>query len=105
MPVPLTGIAVVEAAALLEIEMLPVVLPADVGANTTLNVVLPPAAIVVGVDIPLTVKPLPEAEIEAMLRLAVPVFITITDSEELLPVVTLPKETLVGDVEIAGSAA
>ncbi len=105
MPVPLTGIATGEVAALLEIEMLPVALPVDVGANTTLNVVLPPAAIVVGVDIPLTLKPLPEAEIEETLRLAVPVFITITDSDELLPVVMLPKETLVGVVEIAGAVA
>lgn len=102
---PLTGIETGEVAALLAIEMLPVALPADVGANTTLNVALPPAAIVVEEDIPLTLKPLPEAEIDETLRLAVPVFITITDSEELLPVVTLPKETLVGDVEIEGAAA
>ena len=102
MAVPLTGIASGEVAALLEIETLPLALPEAVGAKTTLNVVLPPAAIVIGVDIPLTLKPLPEAEIEETLRLAVPVFITITDSDELAPVATLPKETLVGVVAIAG---
>lgn len=53
-PVPLKDTVVGEFGALLVIVTLPVRLPAVVGANRTLNVAVPPAAIVVGRVSPLT---------------------------------------------------
>ena len=52
-PVPLNDTIVGEFGALLAIVTLPVRLPAVVGANRTLNVAVPPAAIVAGVFKPL----------------------------------------------------
>ncbi len=59
-PVPLKAIVVGEFGALLTIEMLPLALPADVGANLALNVVLRPAPRVIGVVIPVVLKPAPQ---------------------------------------------
>ena len=50
-----------ELGALLTIEMLPVALPADVGANCAVKVAICPGLIVNGVPIPLMLKPAPEA--------------------------------------------
>lgn len=47
-PVPLSAIVAGEPGALLVIEMLPEALPAEVGANVTVNVVLAPALIDIG---------------------------------------------------------
>jgi hypothetical protein len=52
-PVPLTATVVGELGALLAIPTLPVILPAVVGANSTLNVALCPAAMLAGVASPL----------------------------------------------------
>jgi len=62
-PVPDIAIAVGEPGALLTIEMLPVELPAAVGANVALNEALLPALIVIGMLAPLTVYPAPDAVI------------------------------------------
>lgn len=83
--------------ALLEIEMVPLAAPAEVGANTALIVVLPPAAIVIGVVIPETLKPVPEALTDEIVRLSKPVFCTVTVFELLAPVATFPNAKLLGD--------
>ena len=59
-PVPLKGIISGELGALLTSETAPVTLPAEVGANATLKVVLCPAAMVVGTGSPEMLKPAPE---------------------------------------------
>jgi hypothetical protein len=73
-PVPLSGIVNGELDPLLVREMDPLTLPAEVGANATLNEVLPPAAIVVGVESPLMLNPVPEALAAEIVTLAVPEF-------------------------------
>lgn len=60
-PVPDSATAAGEPCALLTIEMLPVALPAEVGANVALNEALAPALIVIGILPPLTPKPAPDA--------------------------------------------
>ena len=60
-PVPVSAIASGEFGALLTIEMLPVALPAVVGANRAVKVAICPALIVKGVAIPLMLKPAPDA--------------------------------------------
>src|SRR5271156_2008625 len=59
-PVPLKLIVVGEFSPLLTIEMLPLGLPADVGANCALKVVLSPAPNASGVLNPLMLKPVPD---------------------------------------------
>jgi len=54
-PVPLRATVVGELGALLTIFTVPVKLPAVVGTKTALNVVLPPAATVLGILSPFTV--------------------------------------------------
>jgi hypothetical protein len=90
---------------LLLTEALPVKLPAADGAKRTLKDALEPAATVTGEDIPETLKPVPEAVTEETVRLAVPVLLRVTVFEVLLPEFTLPKETLVGEAEIAPCVA
>jgi hypothetical protein len=53
-------------------------LPAEVGENLAVNDVLCPAPSVKGVDIPLTLKPLPDAVACEIVRLAVPEFVNVT---------------------------
>ncbi len=48
-----------EPAALAATEMLPVMLPAALGAKTALNVALVPAGTLIGVVMPETLKPVP----------------------------------------------
>ena len=59
-PVPLKGIVSGEFSPVLTIEMLPLALPADVGANCALKVVLSPAPNVSGVLNPLMLRPVPD---------------------------------------------
>jgi len=95
-PVPLNVIVVGEFGALLTIEMLPLALPADVGANLALNVVLSPAPNVSGVLNPLMLRPLPDTVAPDMVTLAEPEFVNVTDWVPLLPTATDPKFTLEG---------
>ena len=96
-PVPLKLIDVGEFGALLTIEMLPLALPADVGANLALNVVLSPAPNVRGVVIPVVLKPAPVAVTAEIVTVAVPPFVRVMVCELLVPVATLPNAALVGD--------
>ena len=74
----------------------PVTLPAEVGANLTLKVLLVPAAIVRGVVSALMLNPLPEMLADETVRFAVPVFLSKIVCEALFPISTLPKFTLDG---------
>jgi hypothetical protein len=53
-------------------------LPAEVGKNLAVNDVLCPAPSVKGVDIPLTLKPVPDALASEIVRLALPEFVRVT---------------------------
>jgi hypothetical protein len=95
-PVPLNVMVVGEFGALLTIEMLPLALPADVGANLALNVVFSPAPNVIGVLNPLILRPVPVTVALEIVTLAVPEFVNVMDCVPLLPTATDPKFTLDG---------
>jgi hypothetical protein len=101
-PVPLKLIVVGEFGALLTIEMLPLTLPAAVGANLALNVVLSPAPSVSGVVIPVLLKPAPVTVTAEIVTVAVPPFVRVMVCELLAPVATLPNAAVVG---VAASSA
>lgn len=95
-PVPLNGIASGEPGALLLIEILPLALAVDAGANPAVNNALCPALMVRGVDNPLMLKPDPVTLVAEMVMPAVPVFFNVMLVEPLLPICTPPKLTLGG---------
>lgn len=70
---------------MLVIETLPLALPATVGVNVAVNEVFAPALIVAGRVSPLMLNPVPLALAAVMVTLAVPVFVSVTDCEPLLP--------------------
>lgn len=95
-PVPLKVIVIGEFGALLTIETLPLALPADVGANLALNVVLSPAPKVSGAVIPVALKPVPETVTAEIVTVPVPPFVSVMVCELLVPAATLPNAVLVG---------
>ena len=97
-PVPVRETASGEFEALLATDSVPVVLPAAVGANFTVNVALWPAARVAGRVGPETVRPLPVTVALEMLTLALAA-VTVTVCEALLPTLTDPKLREVGLAE------
>ena len=76
-PVPLKLIVVGEFSPVLTIEMLPLALPADVGVNCALKVVLRPAPNASGVLNPLMLKPVPDAAACEIVTLADPEFVNV----------------------------
>lgn len=82
--------------------MLPLTVPAEEGVKTALKFRLPPAAIVVDVERPVWLKPVPETAIWENVRVALPLFWRVIGWELLFPTVTVPKLTLVGFAEISG---
>lgn len=96
MPVPVSGIVAGEPGALLVIEMLPEALPAVVGANCAVNVVLPPALMVAGIASPEMLKPAPDALATVIVSEPVPGFESVIVCDELPPTLTLPNATLTG---------
>jgi phosphopantothenate synthetase len=96
-PVPLSAIVSGEFGPLLTTEMLPVALPEPFGANDALIVADCPAVSVNGVVTPETVKPAPVTFTCDTVTLAVPLFLSVMDCEFVLPTLTLPKFSLVGD--------
>lgn len=90
-PVPLRLTALGEVGALLTIEMLPEVAPAETGTKTTLIVALCPAFMFRGRENPLTEKPAPEAVNWLMFRVAFPVLVIIKVWDRLLFTTTFPK--------------
>lgn len=101
-PVPLQPIIVAELEALLVRLMLPLAAPAVCGANCTLKVLLWDAGMVSGVVIPLTVVPVPVADICEIFRSAVPVLVMVTDWDLDWPSIRLPKLMLAGETLMAG---
>jgi len=77
MAVPFSEMVAGVADALLVIRMLPVALPSVVGAYATVNCVLAPALIDFGA-VRLIVKPVPEIVAAVMVRVALPLFVTVT---------------------------
>jgi hypothetical protein len=75
---------------------LPLALPAEVGLNEMWKVVLCPAPSVIGVVTLPRLNPVPLTATCEMLTLVPPVFVTVSDKDEVLPTVTLPKLRLVG---------
>jgi hypothetical protein len=86
----------VELDALLVIVTLPVAVPAVLGENFTLKLVLCPPASVKGTLMPLTLKPAPLALTWEIVTLAPPEFVSVSDRVLLLLVCTLPKLKLAG---------
>jgi hypothetical protein len=72
--------------------------PAEVGVKTALNVVLAPAAIVVDVEIPVTLNPELEPVTETCEKVSVvlPLFFSVMGCELLFPTATFVKLALVG---------
>ena len=95
-PVPLRAIVSGEPGALLTSETVPVTLPPAVGAKTTLNVALLPAAMVSGTVMLIRLKPLPDTLAWEIVTLALPALDSLMVCELLVPVTTLPKLTLDG---------
>lgn len=89
--VPDKGIERVGLEALLVRVTLPVGVPAVVGANTTLNDLLAPAARVNGRVTPFILNPVPVAAACEIVTLDPPVFVTVSDSVWFDPTRTLPK--------------
>ena len=98
-PVPLRAMVAGEFVALLVTVTPPLKLPLAVGANATLNEVDCPALSVMGIDIPLTVKPVPVTLSFESDTLPVPVFVSVTAFVALVPAATLPKLNEVGEAE------
>jgi hypothetical protein len=96
-PVPDSAIVVGEFVALLVMVTLPLAFPAVVGSNTTEKDVLCPALSVRGKASPLTEKPVPATLSLDSETLALPELVSVTVCVELVPVVTLPKLTEVGE--------
>lgn len=76
-PDPLRETVIGEFGPLFTIDTLPLTFPAEVGANFAANDVLCPAPSVIGVAIPLTLKPVPDAVACEMVRFAVPEFVNV----------------------------
>ena len=77
-PDPVRATVIGEFGPLFTMDTLPLTLPAEAGENFAVNDVLCPAPSVKGVDIPLTLKPPPDAVACEIVRLAVPEFVNVT---------------------------
>ncbi len=75
---------------------MPEALPAAAGVNVAFNVAFWPGLRVVGSAIPLTEKPVPDADAAETVSAAVPVLLKFTDCEVVVPTATVPKPTLAG---------
>ena len=102
-PVPLTATVDGEFEAFVVKLTMPLVLPAAIGANCTLKVLFCPAAIVNGVVTPVTLTPAPVELNCEIVRLAVPVLVTVTVCDLAWPSTKLPKLMLGGATLIPGS--
>ena len=94
-PVPERPITSGDPGAVLVIETVPLVLPAAVGPNVTVNVAVPPGVSVCG-DSVLMLKPVPLALAALIDRFAVPEFVSVTFTDAVLPTRMLPKLMLEG---------
>jgi len=95
-PVPVSVTIVVGVCgSLLVMVMLPESFPTVVGENDTLNVALPPGAIVLGVVMPETPNASPTTEIKEMSRFAPPALVSVNVPLAVVPTDALPKFKLV----------
>jgi hypothetical protein len=102
MAVPLAEITRGELGASLASETEPVAFPAEVGANTTLNVVFCPGAMLIGRVRPEVPNPAPATLALEIVTLAVPPFCSVIVWELLAPVVTLGNVAVSGVAESCG---
>ena len=77
----------------------PLTVAMELGVKTTLNVTLAPAAIVVAVERPVTLKPVPTGVTCENVRVVLPPLVSVIGWELLFPMVTVPKLALVGLAE------
>ena len=101
-PVPLRAMAVGEVGALLTNERLPDTLPDVVGAKLTVMAPDPPAAMLMGREMPTVPKLAPVTFIAVTESAALPVFEMVNDCFPVLPTLTLPNARLLGSTEICG---
>jgi hypothetical protein len=80
--------------------MLPVAAPADVGANCVLKERLCPAVKVVGKESPLIPKPVPATVARLIVRLELPLFVSLTLCVPLCPTTTFPNVNADGVIAI-----
>ena len=99
MALPLRGIESGEPGASWVIEMLPLALPVEFGANLTVKEVFEFGLMVTGKVNPLILKPDPDAVAAEIVTLAVPEFVKVMGTDPLLPIRTFPKLTLAGFAE------
>jgi hypothetical protein len=97
--VPLVEITNGDPGALLMNEIEPLLFPAELGANTMLNVALCPTAMVIGRVSPDVPKPTPVTIAAEIVTLALPLFCNVTVCELLDPAVTIGKLALIGVAE------
>ena len=90
-PVPLSGMVDCEGEAFVVSTIEPCAVDGVVGAKVTLKVALPPAGIVVEVESPVTLKPVPLTETCENVSVVLPEFVSVMLCEFLLPITTLPK--------------
>src|SRR5260370_1153383 len=97
-PVPVTATEFGELVALLTSVTTPLTLPATLGANTTFNSAVCPAAIVLPLTPLVTLNPVPLTVALEIVKLAAAVFFSCTVCEFVVPSATLPKLMLDGVV-------
>ena len=95
-PFPVKEIVAEELLALLATEMLPLALPAAVGAKVTFTVAVCPGVSVVLALTPLALYPVPEALTLEIVTLEFPLLVSVRPSELLPPTFTFPKLKLFG---------
>ena len=95
-PAPDKEIIVGEPVALLDTDMLALALPAAVGANETVSVAVWLGVSIVPALTPLALKAPAGCVTPEIVTSALPVFVSVTFCELLLPTVKLPKATLAG---------
>ena len=78
----------------------PVWLPVAVGVKIALNVALCPAVKVAGNPGPVKLNPVPVAAAAEIVTVTPPVFVTVTGTDGVLPIITFPNATLAGDAAI-----
>ena len=102
-PVPDRGTTKTGSDALEVMVTSPVTAPAEGGVNDTLKVTLCPEVSVTGVEIPLTLNPVPLAATCDMVTAAPPTFVNVSDKDCVVDTGTLPKLSVVGfDVSVPG---
>lgn len=99
LPVPDSANVVGDPAALLTKLMLPLALPAAVGANSTEKLVLWFAGSVSGIDNPDMLNAAPERFAAVIARDVFPVFVNVTFCAELPPTDTLPNVSGLGETD------